>query len=132
MAPYHTGAMVKAYARPELLASPEWLADHLDRPEIRLVDVRWRPDGTGRAAYEAGHIPGAAYLDWVTELVEPDDDASLFLLGGPEQVAAAAKFIHPDEMVWVVVGDRAKIEKGLSELGMGAPVVLDPDGNAAK
>lgn len=82
--------MVKAYARPELLASPEWLAEHLDRPEVRVVDVRWRPDGTGRASYEAGHIPGAAYLDWVSELVEPDDDASLFLLGGPEQVAAAA------------------------------------------
>jgi thiosulfate/3-mercaptopyruvate sulfurtransferase len=82
--------MVKAYARPELLASPEWLAEHLGRPEVRVVDVRWRPDGTGRAAYEAGHIPRAAYLDWATELVEPDDDGSLFLLGGPAQVAAAA------------------------------------------
>lgn len=81
--------MVKAYARPELLASADWLADHLDRPEVRVVDVRWRPDGTGRATYEAGHIPGAAYLDWAGELVDPND-GSLFLLAGPEQVAAAA------------------------------------------
>src|SRR5512136_34667 len=85
--PYDTGAMVKAYARPELLASPEWLADHLDRPEIRVVDVRWRPDGTGRAAYQAGHIPGAAYLDWASDFVESDDDGSLLLLAGPAQVA---------------------------------------------
>jgi zinc protease len=50
----------------------------------------------------------------------------------PEQVAATAKFIRPDEVVWVVVGDRAKIEKGLSELGLGAPVILDADGNPAQ
>jgi zinc protease len=50
----------------------------------------------------------------------------------PEQVAAAAKIIRPGEVVWVVVGDRSKIEKGLSELGLGQPVLLDPDGSAAK
>jgi zinc protease len=50
----------------------------------------------------------------------------------PEQVAAAAKFLRPDQVVWVVVGDRSKIEKGLSELGLGAPVLLDADGNPAK
>ncbi len=49
-----------------------------------------------------------------------------------EQVAAAAKFITPDQVVWVVVGDRAKIEKGLSELGLGTPVLLDADGNPAR
>jgi len=49
-----------------------------------------------------------------------------------EQVAAAAKFIQPDQVVWVVVGDRAKIEKGLSELGLGAPVLLDPDGTPVR
>ena len=49
-----------------------------------------------------------------------------------EQVAQAAKFIRPGEVIWVVVGDRAKIEKGIAELGMGAPVLLDADGNAAK
>ena len=49
-----------------------------------------------------------------------------------EQVAAAAKFIDPDQMVWVVVGDRSKIEKGLADLGLGAPVLLDADGNPAR
>jgi len=50
----------------------------------------------------------------------------------PEQVAAAAKFIDPGRMVWVVVGDRSMIEMGLAELGLGAPVLLDADGNPAK
>jgi zinc protease len=50
----------------------------------------------------------------------------------PEQVASAAKFIQPDQVVWVVVGDRSRIEKGLSELGLGSPVILDADGNPAR
>jgi len=41
---------VKAYARPELLASTDWLAENLGRSELRVVDVRWRPDGSGRTA----------------------------------------------------------------------------------
>ncbi len=81
--------MMKAFARPELLASTEWLATSIDRPELRVLDVRWRPDGTGRAAYQAGHIPGAVYIDWATELVDVDDEGGLFLLAGPDQVSAA-------------------------------------------
>jgi thiosulfate/3-mercaptopyruvate sulfurtransferase len=80
---------MKAYARPELLVSTEWLAENIDRPELRVIDVRWRPDGTGRQAYSAGHIPGAAYLDWATELVAEEDRGTLFLLAAPDQVAAA-------------------------------------------
>ena len=48
------------------------------------------------------------------------------------EVTAATAFLKPGQVVWVVVGDRAKIEKGLLELGLGTPVVLDADGNAAK
>jgi thiosulfate/3-mercaptopyruvate sulfurtransferase len=59
------------FARPELLASTEWLADELGRPDLRIVDCRWRPDGTGHSVFDAGHLPGASYLDWRTELNEP-------------------------------------------------------------
>lgn len=47
------------------LLSPEALAERLADPQLRIVDVRWylgRP-GDGRAAYDAGHIPGAIFLD---------------------------------------------------------------------
>jgi len=76
-------------ARPELLVAPEWLAENLGRPEIRILDVRWRPDGEGRAVHATGHIPGATYLDWRTELIDAESD-DVLLLAGPEQVAAAA------------------------------------------
>jgi zinc protease len=40
----------------------------------------------------------------------------------------AAQIIDPAKLVWVVVGDRAKIEAGLAQLGLGAPRLLDGDG----
>jgi len=81
--------MVKAFSRPELLVSSEWLAEHLQRPEVRVVDARWRPDGSGRSLHQVGHIPGAVYLDWATELVDVEDEAGLFLLAGPDQASTA-------------------------------------------
>ena len=77
------------FARPELLASTEWLAENLTRPGVRVVDVRWRPDGTGRQVYAESHITGAGYVDWATELISEDDVGELFLLAGPDEVAAA-------------------------------------------
>ena len=80
-----------AFARPELLATPEWLAEQLGRPDLRILDVRWRPDGTGAAVYAAGHIPGAAHIDWRSELIAPEDpEAGPGLrLAGPDQLATA-------------------------------------------
>jgi zinc protease len=44
-------------------------------------------------------------------------------------VAAAARVIQPDRLVWVIAGDRAKIEPGLKELGIGEIRQIDADGN---
>jgi len=43
--------------------------------------------------------------------------------------AAARKIVHPDQRVWVVVGDRAKIEASVRELGLGEVRLIDADGN---
>jgi zinc protease len=43
--------------------------------------------------------------------------------------AAAKQFIHPEGMVWVIVGDRAKIEQGIRELGIGKIHFIDADGH---
>ncbi len=43
--------------------------------------------------------------------------------------AAAHEVIHPDHLVWVVVGDRAKIEAGIRELNLGEIRFIDADGN---
>jgi len=42
---------------------------------------------------------------------------------------AAREVIHPDRMVWVIVGDRAKIEAGIRELNLGEIHFIDADGN---
>jgi len=43
--------------------------------------------------------------------------------------AAAAKVVQPDHMVWVVVGDRARIEQSIKELNLGQIHLVDADGN---
>ncbi len=43
--------------------------------------------------------------------------------------AAARKLLRPEEMVWVIVGDRRKIEAGIRELDLGPLLLLDADGN---
>lgn len=47
-----------------------------------------------------------------------------------QQIAAAAQqIIKPDNMIWVVVGDREKIESRIRELELGEIIILDVDGN---
>jgi zinc protease len=43
--------------------------------------------------------------------------------------AAAAEVVQPDHMVWVVVGDRARIEASIKELNLGEIHLVDADGN---
>jgi zinc protease len=48
----------------------------------------------------------------------------------PAEVQAIAKRLVPDQNhVWVVVGDRSKIEKGIRELNIGEIVIVDANGN---
>jgi zinc protease len=42
---------------------------------------------------------------------------------------AARQLIHPDQLVWVVVGDKDKIENNIRELGYGNIHYIDADGN---
>lgn len=98
---------MSAIARPELLATTEWLAENLGRPEIRILDVRWRPDGTARQAYVAGHLPGAAHLDWSTELADRDEVGGAILLAAPDRVAGAMARSGVGDGTTVVIYDDA-------------------------
>lgn len=49
-----------------------------------------------------------------------------------DMTTAAQKAVHPDQLAWVVVGDRSKIEKSVRELGWGEVQLLDADGNPVK
>ena len=78
-------------ARPELLATPEWIDDQLSHGDLRILDVRWRPDGTASQVFDGGHVPGAVHLDWRAELnQEPgEDEGPALRLASAERVAAA-------------------------------------------
>jgi thiosulfate/3-mercaptopyruvate sulfurtransferase len=83
---------VTGFARSELLATPAWLAEELSRDGVRLIDVRWRPDGTAAQVFEAAHIPGAVHLDWRAELSDSpasDTEAPAIHLAAADRAAAA-------------------------------------------
>lgn len=47
-----------------------------------------------------------------------------------EQVQAkAGDVLHPDRLIWVIVGDRSEIDAGLAEMNLGEIQYLDEDGN---
>jgi zinc protease len=43
--------------------------------------------------------------------------------------AAAVQIVKPDNLVWVIIGDRAKIEQGIRDLNLGEVHLVDADGN---
>lgn len=54
------------YTNPEALVSTEWLAAHLDAPDLRIIDASHHLPTTGRnarAEYDEQHIPGAIFWD---------------------------------------------------------------------
>lgn len=65
-----------------------WLTEH--RRKVVLTDVRWYLDGrSGRESYEAGHIPGAVYLELKEALADPPSDTGgRHPLPAPERFAA--------------------------------------------
>lgn len=74
----------------------------------------------------------AAALETVN-LGRPEDywanyAAGMRALTAPQLAGAAARFVRPDDVVWLVVGDLRRIEPGIRELGWGEIVVLDSDG----
>lgn len=69
------------------LISTEWLAEHLDAPDVRIADASWYLPQAGRDAkleYRAAHIPGAVFFD-IDEL--SDEKTSL-----PHMLPPAPKF----------------------------------------
>jgi len=78
----------------------------------------------------------AAVGDSINELVQfgwPDDyyetlAGKIRALKTTDMANAAKTIVHPDNLIWVVVGDRSKIETGVKELNLGEIKFLDADG----
>ncbi len=76
-----------SYAKPEALVSTDWLARHLDAPDVRVVDCTYILPPTTRDArreYEQRHIPGAVFFD-IDDIA--DSDSPL-----PHMLPSAEKF----------------------------------------
>ncbi|MEZ5650680.1 MAG: rhodanese-like domain-containing protein [Burkholderiaceae bacterium] len=64
-----------ALSYPGMIVSSEWLASHLNSPDVRIVDATVHLPDTGRNArdeYVAEHIPGAVFLDF-DRVADPDN-----------------------------------------------------------
>ena len=90
--------MSNGYANPDVLVSTDWVAQHLNDPNIRLVE-----SNEDVLLYDTGHIPGAVNIDWHADLNDPQQRDYI----NPEQFAAlmSRNGITPDTTV-VFYGDK--------------------------
>ena len=90
-------------------------------------------------------LPGSreslsAVVSTVRDIVEygyPDDyfdtyAAKVRRLRTADIQDAARSVLHPDNLIWIVVGDRAKVESGIRSLNIGEVRLVDADGNVVK
>lgn len=99
-----------------ILVSTEWLAARLGGDRVRVFDctvaidpapgaIRFR---SGRPAYDAGHIPGAAFADLTAGLTVHDERDNWFMLPAPEEFARAAGALGIGDGVTVVLYDQGQ------------------------
>ena len=101
------------------LATTDWLADHLHDGDVRVVDIRGyvkKTDlGGGRqeaeylaapGEYYEAHIPGAVYVDWTSDITDPDDPVPA-QIAPPERFAETMGSLGIGDDTHVVVYDHA-------------------------
>jgi thiosulfate/3-mercaptopyruvate sulfurtransferase len=104
---------------PGSLVSTDWLEEHLIEPAVRVVDIRGYVKtvdaGTGdgkqistyvgaKDEYDQAHIPGAVFVDWTTDIIDPDDPVSV-QIASPERFKAAMEALGIGDETDVVVVD---------------------------
>jgi zinc protease len=102
--------------------------DELERAEASLtltLPGSWETMGAvaGTITEMVAYGLDDRYFDTYAERVRAQTAATV--------TAAAARTIQPDHLVWVIVGDRARIEPAVRSLGLGEIHLVDADGNVA-
>ncbi len=92
-----------------LLVSTQWLHDHLNDPNLRIVDIRGHVIPASeplphyfnhQADYLKSHIPGAVFVDWVHEITDPNDPRHAKIAQPDRYEAFASRIgIGPDTFV---------------------------------
>ena len=101
------------------LVSTQWLAENLDDPDLRVVDIRGYVKKTdlgdgfqkaeylpAREEYAEVHVPGAVYVDWTRDIVSPDDPVPA-QLASPERFASLMESVGIGDESHVLVYDHA-------------------------
>ena len=92
---------------PKILVSTDWLAAHLNDPDLRILDASYylkNMGRDGRAEYNAAHIPGARYFD-----IDDVSDARSDL---PHMVPPTEKFISRMRAMGVGDGHQVVVYDG--------------------
>jgi len=96
------------------LVTTWWLAEHLNDKNLRVVDIRGHvlPASeppphyfSHRDEYEISHIPGAVFIDWVTDIVEPGSPT--YDVANPERYADLMSKLGIGDDTMVVIYDDA-------------------------
>lgn len=95
------------YANPDAVVSTQWLEDHLDAPDVRVVDASYYlpiQQRNARAEYEDEHIPGAVFFD----IDEIADNSS----GLPHMLPPPEKFSSKVRRLGLGSGNRIVVYDG--------------------
>lgn len=102
-----------AEPRDALLVETDWLAEHLGDPALRVVDIRGiiKPPDAPKPwylprieAYRQGHIPGAVFVDWTQDIIEPTAPVHMSL-AGPQRFKTLMERLGMGDRHTVVVYD---------------------------
>ncbi len=85
----------------------DWLAEHIDDPEIQILDARMAPPGQEDRdvgeEYRAGHIPGAVFFD--IEALSDHTSPLPHMMPRPEAFAVAMRELGVDQDKHLVIYD---------------------------
>mgnify|MGYP006420900237 CR=1 FL=1 len=96
--------------RTDALVSTAWLADHLDAPDIRIVDATYylpTENKNARQLFEEAHIPGAVFFD-IDEISNTGRDLP-HMVPPPEKFSAKARKLGLGDGSRIVVYDQKGI-----------------------
>ena len=94
-------AATGGYVRPEMLAETGWLEEHLDDPNVRIIDCRDDPKD-----YDRDHIPGAVYMNYKKTKTE---DGGILILTPEEAAETFGKMALP-KLTTVNIGRRDRVK----------------------
>ncbi len=94
------------YVNPDALVSTEWLAAHLDGPDVCVVDGSWHMpqlERDPRSEYDARHIPDAVFFD-IDEIADTDPGLP-HMLPNPAKFASRMRALGLGDGTRVIVYD---------------------------